>query len=63
MQSVLIACAAVWQTVKFSLSIECIMRNIFLEKSNTEWDGETSPGPFSEKLKLGIAIWISSPKF
>ena len=60
MQSALIACAAVQQTVKFSLSIECIMRNIFLEKSYTKCDGETSPGPFSEKLKLGIAIWISS---
>ena len=58
MQSVLIARAAKQQTVKFSLSIEP-MRNIFLEKSYTKWDLETSPGPFSEKSKLGIAIWIS----
>ena len=31
------------------------MRNIFLEKSYTKCDGETSPRPFSEKLKLSIS--------
>ena len=40
------------QTMKFGLLIECNMRNIFLEKSYTKYDGETSPRPFSEKLKL-----------
>ena len=28
------------------------MKNIFLEKSYTKCDGETSPRPFPEKLKL-----------
>ena len=34
---------------------ECNMKNIFLEKSYTKYDGETSNRPFSEKLKLGIS--------
>ena len=41
---------------------ECNMRNIFLEKSYTKYGGETSPTPFSEKLKL-IILWIKSLKF
>ena len=32
------------------------MRNIFLEKSYTKCGGETSPRPFSEKLKLSIYL-------
>ena len=36
--------------------IECNMRNIFLEKSYAKCGGETSPRPFSEKLKLSISL-------
>ena len=32
------------------------LRNIFLEKSHTKCDGETSPKPVSENLKLGISL-------
>ena len=32
------------------------MRNNFLEKSYTKCGGETSPRPFSEKLKLIISL-------
>ena len=32
------------------------MRNIFPEKSYTKCGGETSPRPFSEKLKLSIPM-------
>ena len=42
--------------MKFGQLIECNMRNIFLEKLYTKWDGETSPRPFSEKLKLSISL-------
>ena len=44
------------QTMKFGQLIECNMSNIFLEKSYTKWDGETSTRPFSEKLKLSISL-------
>ena len=44
------------QTMKFGQLIECNMRNIFLEKSYTKCDGEASPRPFSEKLKLSISM-------
>ena len=44
------------QTMKFGQLIECNMRNIFPEKSYTKWGGETSPRPFSEKLKLSISL-------
>ena len=44
------------QAMKFGQLIECNMRNIFLEKSYTKCDGETSPRPFSEKLKLTISL-------
>ena len=40
------------QTMKFGQLIECNTRNIFFEKSYTKHGGETSPRPFSEKLKL-----------
>ena len=42
--------------MKFGQLIECNMRNIFLETSYTKYVGETSPRPFSEKLKLNISL-------
>ena len=44
------------QTMKFGQVIECNMINIFLEKSYWKCDGETTPRPFSEKLKLSISL-------
>ena len=44
------------QKIKFVQLIEYNMRNIFLEKSYTNCGGETSPIPFSEKLKLNISL-------
>ena len=44
------------QTMKFGQSIECNMRNNFLEKSYTKCDGETNPRHISEKLKLSISL-------
>ena len=44
------------QTMKFDQLIDYNMRNIFLEKSYTKFDEETSPRPFSEKLKLSISL-------
>ena len=38
--------------MKFGRLIECNMRNIFLEKSFAKFGGETSPKPFSEKIKI-----------
>ena len=32
------------------------MRDILLEKSCTKFGGETSPRPFSDKLKLNISL-------
>ena len=42
--------------MKFCQLIECNMRNIFIEKSHRKCDEETSPRPFSEKLKLIISM-------
>ena len=42
--------------MKFGQLIECNIRNIFLEKSYTKYDGETSPRPFSGKLKFSISL-------
>ena len=42
--------------MKFGQLIECNMKNIFLEKSYTKCGGETSPRPFSEKLKLSMSL-------
>ena len=42
--------------MEFGQLIESNMRNIFLEKSYTKCDGETSPRPFSGKLKLNISL-------
>ena len=44
------------QTVKFGQSSQCNMRTIFLKKSYTKYDGETSSRFFSEKLKLTISL-------
>ena len=44
------------QTMKFGQLIECNMRNIFLEKWYKKCREETSPRPFSEKLKLSIYL-------
>ena len=44
------------QAMTFGQLIECNMRNIFLEKSYTKYDEETSSRPFSEKLKLIISL-------
>ena len=44
------------QTMKFGQLIECNMRKIFLENSYAKCGGETSPRPFSEKLKLNISL-------
>ena len=32
------------------------MKNIFLEKSYTKWDTETSPSSFLKKLNLSISL-------
>ena len=40
----------------FGHLIEHNMRNVFLEKSYTEYGRETSPRPFSEKLNLCISL-------
>ena len=42
--------------MKFGQLVEYSMRNIFLEKSYAKYGGETSPKPFSEKLKLSISL-------
>ena len=42
--------------MKFAQLIGHKMRNIFLEKSNTKFGGETSPKPFTRKLKLSISL-------
>ena len=50
------------QTMNFCQSIECSMRNIFLETPYGKCGGETSPRTFSKKLKLNIS-WINIVKF
>ena len=42
--------------MKYGQLIEYNMRNIFLGKSYTKYGGETSPRPFSGKLKLSISL-------
>ena len=44
------------QTMKFGQLIEYNMRNIILTKSYKKCGGETSPRPFSGKLKLSISL-------
>ena len=41
--------------MKFGQLIKCNLTNIFLERLYTEYGGETSPRPFSEKQKLSIS--------
>ena len=42
--------------MKFGQLIEYNTRNIFLEKSYSKCGRETSPRPFSVKLKLSISL-------
>ena len=42
------------QAMKFGQLIEHSMKNIFLGKSYTKFDGEASPRPFYKKSKLNI---------
>ena len=42
--------------MKLGQLIEYNMRNVSLEKSYTKCNGETSPRPFSGKLKLNIYL-------
>ena len=44
------------QAMKFGQLREYNMKNIFFEKPYTKCGGETSPRPFSEKLKLSISL-------
>ena len=44
------------QTRKFGQFIDYNMIKNFLGKSYTKYGGETSPRPFSEKLKLSISL-------
>ena len=42
--------------MKFGQLIEYDIKNIFLEKSYTEYGGETGPRPFSKKSKLSKSL-------
>ena len=42
--------------MNFGHLIEYKMRDIFVEKSYTKYGKETSPRPFSGKLKLSISL-------
>ena len=42
--------------MKFGQLIECNMRNIFVEKSDTKSGGETILRPLSKKSKLTISL-------
>ena len=42
--------------MKVGQLIDYNMRIIFIEKSYTKCGGETSPRPFSEKLKLSVSL-------
>ena len=44
------------QAMKLGQLREYNMKNIFLEKPYTKCGGESSPRPFSEKLKLSISL-------
>ena len=44
------------QAIKFSQVREYKMKSIFLEKPYSKYGGETSPRPFSRKLKLRISL-------
>ena len=49
--------------MKFGQLIECNMRKIFLEKSYSRCGGETSPSPFSKKIKLSLSLDQQSKVF
>ena len=42
--------------MKFGQSIECNIKNIFLEELYKKLGGETIPRPFSKKSKLSISL-------
>ena len=42
--------------MKFGQLIEYHLRNIFLEKSDTECGGETIPRPLFKKSKLSVSL-------
>ena len=44
------------RAIKFGQLREYNTKNIFLENPYTKLGGETSPGPFSKKLKLSISL-------
>ena len=44
------------QAMEFGQLTEYDIKNIFLEKSYTKFGGETSPRPFSKKLKLSLSL-------
>ena len=44
------------QAIQFSQVREYKMKSIFLEKPYSKYGGETSPRPFSRKLKLRISL-------
>ena len=44
------------QTMKFGQLIYYDMRNIFLKISYSKYGAETSPRPFSEKIKLSVSL-------
>ena len=44
------------QTVKLGQLIEYNMKNVFLQKSCTKWDGKTITSPFSKKSKLSLSL-------
>ena len=44
------------QAIKFSQVREYNLKSIFLEKPYTKYGRETSPRPFSRKLKLRISL-------
>ena len=44
------------QTMKFGPLIGYNMRDIFLKKSYTKYDGKTIPRPFSKNTKLRIFV-------
>ena len=42
--------------MQFGQLIECNERNIFFQNAYTKYSGKTTPGPFSEKLKLSVSL-------
>ena len=44
------------EIMKFGNLIGCNMRNIYLEKSYTKYDGKTIPRLISKNLKLSVSL-------